>query len=158
MTRTGVKPRCGVCRFEMHKTLAGEWICRRAACGRPAKTVKAKRAKPRRVSVMRDRDYLNWLRDQRCVVTKKCGYPIAVTMRPHLHWKTTIVDPAHGPPAGRGMKGPDNEAIPLTRYYHDEQTKLGWAAFEAKYGIDREKEAAAHWALYKLIGKEDICL
>ena len=70
-------------------------------------------------------------------------------MKPHLHWKTTIVDPAHGPPASLRVKGPDNEAIPLTRWYHEEQTRIGWSAFEEKYAFSRAEEAAAHYARFK---------
>ena len=64
-----------------------------------------------------------------------------------------ISDPAHGPVNGRGSKGPDNEAIPLCRYHHEEQHRLGWPAFESKYGFSREKEAAAHYAAFLLTGR-----
>jgi hypothetical protein len=101
-----------------------------------------KRAKPRRVSVLRDRGYLNWLRyEARCVVCKNWCFCC------------DSCEPAHGPVNGRGSKGPDNEAIPLCRYHHEEQHRLGWPAFESKYGFSREKEAAAHYAAFLLTGR-----
>ena len=99
--------------------------------------LKRKRKTARRVSVLRDRGYLDWLRDCECVI--RIGGP-------SLH----MSDPAHGPVNGRGSKGPDNEAIPLCRNHHEEQHRLGWPAFEKKYGFSREREAAAHWAAYSL--------
>ena len=110
--------------------------------------VKAKRATPRRTSVLRDRGYLDWLKTQPCVVTRLHGFPVAIVNKPHLHWKTAIVDPAHGPPAGMRIKGPDEGAISLTRWYHDEQTRVGWPAFEERYGFSREAEAAILYARY----------
>jgi hypothetical protein len=95
--------------------------------------VKAKRSKPRR-GPMRAPGYLAWLRDRKCVV---CGW---VYM--------SGVDAAHGPVNGRGSKGPDNEAVPLCSTHHAEQHRLSWPAFEAKYNIDRKKEAAALYAVY----------
>lgn len=62
-------------------------------------------------------------------------------------------DPMHGPPLGVRMKGPDAGCIPGCRIHHEEQTKIGWPAFEAKYGFSREKEAASWWTLF-LIWKE----
>lgn len=109
--------------------------------------LKAKRSKPRRVSVLRDRAYLDLLGQCRCVacsVAKLC-------YRDRLCASGLMpIDPAHGPVAGARMKGPDNEAIPLCRDHHDEQHRIGWAAFETKYGFSREKEAAAYWAAYQI--------
>ena len=65
------------------------------------------------------------------------------------------IDPAHGPVNGRSSKGPDNEAIPLCSHHHEEQHRVGWPAFEAKYGFSREKEAAAHYAAYLLVREAD---
>ena len=52
-----------------------------------------------------------------------------------------------------GSKGPDNEAIPMCRKAHQEQTRLSWPNFEIRYGIDRKHEAEAWFAVY-LIQKE----
>lgn len=101
------------------------------------------------MSVVRDRKYLDWLKVQPCVVTLLWGRPVVICANPHLYWKMSIIDPAHGPPAGVRMKGPDNEAIPLARVYHEEQTEIGWPAFEVKYGINRDAIAAEHYARFK---------
>lgn len=121
---------------------------KRTPIARGTKPIKAKRVKPRKVSVLRDRKFLDWLKSQRCVVTLLRGFPLAIVNMPHLHWKANVVDPAHGPPAGMRVKGPDNEAIPLTRYYHEEQTRLGWPAFEEKYAFSRREEAAKLYSRY----------
>jgi len=97
--------------------------------------LKAKRTAPRRVAVLRDRQFLDWLITERCVA---CLNP-----EPDQE-----CDPAHGPSNGTGSKGPDNGAIPLCRHHHAEQHQIGWPLFEAKYGFSREKEAAAHYAAY----------
>lgn len=57
-------------------------------------------------------------------------------------------DPAHGPVNGRGSKGPDAEAIPLCRRHHEIQTRLGWAAFEREFEIDRAHWAASYWVAF----------
>ena len=62
-----------------------------------------------------------------------------------------IIDPAHGPVNGRGSKGPDNEAIPLCRHHHDEQHRVGWPAFEAKYGFSRAEQAKVFWTGYLIV-------
>ena len=110
-----------------------------------------KRAEPRKVLVLRDRGYLDWLRDECrcvvCVILKMCYRDRRCASG------SMPIDPAHGPVNGRGSKGPDNEAIPLCRYHHEEQHRLGWPAFESKYGFSREKEAAAHYAAFLLTGR-----
>ena len=54
-------------------------------------------------------------------------------------------DPMHGPPNGKSQKGPDAEAMPGCRWHHDEQTEIGWPAFEAKYRFDRGAVAEMWW-------------
>lgn len=95
-----------------------------------------KRAKPRKVSVLRDRGYLDYLKTMPCTIN---GW--FCLMR---------VDPAHGPINGARSKGPDDGAIPLCRYHHDEMERLRWPKFEAKYGFSRAKEAKAHYTAYLL--------
>ena len=112
--------------------------------------VRKKRAKARRVLVLRDREYLDWLRERRCVI---CTL-LKMIYRDRLCGSGSMpIDAAHGPVNGCGSKGPDNEAIPLCRYHHEEQHRLGWPAFESKYGFSREKEAAAHYAAFLLTGR-----
>ena len=113
----------------------------RSALKRSTKPIAKRRSKPRRTSVLRDRGYLDWLKDRECVI--RDGGP-----------SFKMSDPAHGPSTGMRVKGPDNEAIPLCRHHHNEQHRIGWQAFEAKYGFSREKEAAAHYALYRLVGMD----
>ena len=74
--------------------------------------------------------------------TREAGYMLT----PH----STVVDPAHGPINGGASKGPDDEAIPLCRYHHEEMERLRWPKFEAKYGFSRATEAKAHYAAYLL--------
>jgi len=113
--------------------------------------LKRKRSTPRRVSVLRDREYLDWLRERHCVA---CTLLKMIYQDRLCASGSMPIDPAHGAPAGMRMKGPDNEAIPLCRSHHEEQTKLGWPAFEQRHGIDRAKEAEIHYSAY-LIWKED---
>ena len=110
-------------------------------------SVRKKRAKPRRVSVLRDRGYLDWLSAEclcvACVLLKmiyrdrKCASG------------SGPVDPAHGPVNGMRSKGPDDGAIPLCRQHHTEQHEIGWEAFETKYGFSREAEAKTHFAAFQ---------
>jgi len=108
----------------------------------------AKRPAPRRVSVLRDRDYLDWLAERRCVA---CA--ILHDRHPQKPAFYVLCDPAHGPVNGMRSKGPDDGAIPLCQVHHKEQHAIGWPAFENKYGFSREQEAAAHYALY-LVAKD----
>jgi len=55
---------------------------------------------------LRDRRYLDSLRQQRCVITGHYGND------------NLAVDPAHIGTAGRGMKSPDNEALPIRHDIH----------------------------------------
>lgn len=104
-----------------------------------------RRATPRR-GPFRDEHYLAFLREEGkcicCMMRARAPKSSAELIRPGN------CDPAHGPVNGRGSKGPDNEAMPLCRRHHDEQTSIGWPAFEAKYGIDRAREAASWYAAY----------
>jgi len=87
----------------------------------------------------RNASYRQFLREEcRCVVCHRFG-----------------CDPAHGPANGTSSKGPDAGCIPLCRAHHDEQTGIGWPAFEQRHRIDREREAEAHWALF-LIYQESL--
>lgn len=114
---------------------------KRTPIKRGTKPVRKKRPGPaRRVLVVRDRKYLDWLISERCVM---CLNP-----EPDQG-----CDPAHGPVNGMRSKGPDNEAIPLCRLHHTEQYMNGWPAFERRYGIDRAAIAAEHYARYKEQGK-----
>jgi len=56
--------------------------------------------------ILRDRKYLDYLRTQSCLFTGAFG----------TDYET--VDPAHIGTAGKGIKSPDNEAIPLLHSIH----------------------------------------
>jgi hypothetical protein len=109
--------------MELHSILSGT-AARGVARKKP---IKKRRSKPRRSLALRCPAYIVWLHHQRC---EHCG-----ALNP---------DPAHGPAAGRGMKGPDNEALPLCHPVHlwvDGQAKLpngdvGRAATVAFLGWD----------------------
>lgn len=58
-------------------------------------------------------------------------------------------DPCHGPVNGLSSKGPDNEAVPMCRKHHDEQTRLGWVNFEIKHQFSRSVIAAWWWNKYQ---------
>ncbi len=55
---------------------------------------------------LRDRAYLDWLHDQRCIITGQYGN------------SGETVDPMHIGVAGKGMKSPDNEALPVLHRFH----------------------------------------
>ena len=95
-----------------------------------------KRAKPRKVLVLRDCGYLDYLKTMPCTIN---GW---------FCWMR--VDPAHGPVNGMRSKGGDDGAISLCRFHHEEQHRIGWPAFEAKYGFSREVEAKVFWAAYQV--------
>lgn len=66
---------------------------------------------------LRDRKYLDCLRQQDCFVTG---------MRTHDH---ETVDPAHTGTGGTGYKGPDNECLPLAHSLHLKSHNKGVVSF-----------------------------
>lgn len=106
--------------------------------------VRKKRPGPaRRVSVVRDKGFLEVLRFGVCEVARTDHGSDWCQLPPF------ISDPAHGPVNGFGSKGGDDGAISLCRTHHREQHRIGWPAFEKKYVIDRARIAAEHYARYK---------
>ena len=117
---------------------------------------KKRRSKPRRVGVERNPGYLAWLRHEcKCVACLCVGRRRLDSEEAARTYANMPCDPMHGPPNGLGSKGPDSGAIPGCRYHHEEQTKIGWPAFEEKYGFSREKEASAHFSLYLIVRDSD---
>ncbi len=69
-----------------------------------------------KVPIIRDRGYLDWLRDQPCAATNR--FPPS--------------DPAHvrsGSNGGTGMKPSDDNALPLSHNEHAEQHRIGEIAY-----------------------------
>jgi len=56
--------------------------------------------------VTRDRAYLDWLRTQPCIITGRMGDD------------HESVVPAHIGTAGKGLKSPDSQALPVLASYH----------------------------------------
>lgn len=56
--------------------------------------------------MIRDRAYLDWLRSERCVLTGQYGSDY------------DAVDPMHIGTLGRGIKSPDDEALPVLHSLH----------------------------------------
>lgn len=56
--------------------------------------------------ILRDRPYLDYLRTQPCVITGLRGS------------EQETVDPCHISTAGKGIKSPDNEALPILHRFH----------------------------------------
>lgn len=122
-------------------------MTRRTPISRNAKPIrrnvaprKKRKGGPRRVSVVRDKDFL-WEvgHSGLCEVGLKHG----------SEGCSFMIEAAHGPVNGFGSKGGDDGAISLCRSHHREQHAIGWPAFEAKYGIDRATIAAEHWKRYQ---------
>ena len=59
---------------------------------------------------LRDKNYLAWIRTQTCHVRKDHG----------------TGEPDHGKAWGKGMKGPDHEALPLCRKCHRDRHDGRW--------------------------------
>lgn len=100
----------------------------------------------------RNEGYLEFLREQcKCVA---CMHVDRASVRRYLGG-VSACEPMHGPPNGKSQKGPDAGAIPGCRAHHIEQTRIGWPAFEEKYGFDRETEAATHFTTYTLLSRAE---
>ena len=67
--------------------------------------------------IIRDRKYLDYLRTQPCLI---CGRRTGPDM---------TVEPAHIGTAGKGLKSPDSEAIPLCHEHHLEAHQRGEITF-----------------------------
>jgi len=63
--------------------------------------------------MLRDRNYLDWLKGQSCVLTCLQGT------------EYNAIDPAHIGTAGKGLKSPDNEALPILHSIHSEMHQRG---------------------------------
>lgn len=113
--------------------------------------VKKKRSKPRR-GPMRDKGYREWLRERNCIAC----LTLPLRERSMVNEAWSGCEAAHTKNNGRSSKGPDSSCVPLCKKHHDEMDgRLSTAittkeAFEAKYRINLEHEAAAHYRTYEI--------
>lgn len=108
-------------------------IQRREYLKRAPTPIPQRRAKPRR-GPARDRSYMDWLHDRKCVA---CG----------MDDPRQRCDAAHTKNNGMRSKGPDSSCVPLCRAHHMEYD-VGRKAFEDLHRLVMEWEAAAHYDLY----------
>jgi len=80
--------------------------------------------------MIRDRAYLNWLRGERCIIS---GQPPS---------DFDPVDPVHIGTAGKGIKSPDNEALPIAHSLHVLGHASGEISMLRKYAPDDVLRAA----------------
>ncbi len=117
------------------------------------KRPRTKRPGPaRRVSVVRDQLYMDWLKQRGCVVCSKTNRNS--TGNCFIQWGDS--EPAHtAKNNGRSSKGPDSSCIPLCHQHHAEMdgragTKIVTKEqFAAKYNLDLAVISAEHYARFK---------
>lgn len=111
------------------------------------KPIRKRRGRLRR-GPMRDAKYLAFLSEEGHCVACAQRYPALKALNPAVAPLLSVIDPAHGPVNGMRSKGPDDGAVPLCRYHHNEQHRLTWPNFEIKYHFSREFQARIWWNLY----------
>lgn len=74
--------------------------------------------------ILRNRKYLDWLREQRCIISGMVGND------------NEGIDPMHIGTAGKGIKAPDNEAIPVRHWLHVEGHQNGEISMLRKHAPD----------------------
>jgi len=97
----------------------------------------------------RDRSWLDELRDHPCLITQ------------HYGTESDAVDPCHQGTAGKGIKSPDNEALPLKHSLHQESHNMGETSFWLRELTERpgllkvvmKLAAVGYWYEHK--GKDD---
>lgn len=101
------------------------------------KPAKHKKRKPK--NIVRDEEYLTFIRKQPCIV---CNC---------IH-----VVPHHESISGRGtgIKASDLETIPLCHFCHNERHSTGKHTFSKKYGIEYSKEINKLQKTYKKYHKK----
>ena len=83
-----------------------------------------------KTSILRDRKYLDWLKTQPCIITG------------HYATEWSAIDPAHVGTAGKGIKSPDNEALPLRHDLHANSHTMGEMSFYRRHLPDDVLRAA----------------
>lgn len=79
--------------------------------------------------IVRDPQFLDWIRQRRCVITGRHG-----------------VDACHV--RNRRMYGDAANVVPMVRAVHQEQHRSGVKSFQVKHSIDLQAEADRLWAAY----------
>jgi hypothetical protein len=82
-----------------------------------------------KTAVLRDRKYLDWLRTQPCIITgarKSSAWPLV----------SQSVDPLHVGTAGKGLKSPDDETLPVSHSLHMEGHQSGEMTMFRKHMSD----------------------
>ena len=108
----------------------------------PVKRRNAKRGGTR-FPKRRDPAYLDWIREQPCVVSDMRSGQSNAGERGLIQ---TWVVAAHHPSVGAG--GTDYDALPLDTRLHDEQHRIGIKSFCAEYNLDWPALTAAHRERY----------
>lgn len=80
--------------------------------------------------IIRDRKYLDALRDMPCIISGRRGNDYEA------------VDPTHIGTLGKGIKSPDNEALPITHSFHVQMHQQGEVSFLRQHAPDDVLRAA----------------
>ncbi len=121
-------------------------IQRKKPLQRSTKRIPARRTKQRRGPVgipaeeWRNPNYRLFL-----AVEGKC----VACVKEHPNWRWFNCDPCHTENNGMRSKGRDSSCAPLCRVHHQEYD-AGRKAFEERYGIDMQREAAVWFAAWKI--------
>lgn len=97
---------------------------------KPTKQRRKRRKVEEDEGVFRDRKYLDWLRGEPCILT---GFRAN---------EYEAVDPAHMGTLGRGIKSPDNEALPIRHSLHALASQIGEVSMLRQYAPDDVIRAA----------------
>lgn len=81
---------------------------------------------------MRSEKYLDFIRSMPCIITGRQAEPHHEPLNGH----------------GTGIKGPDNETLPLSREMHTKRHAYGRESFWAEYNIDWRYEVELYQKLY----------
>lgn len=106
-----------------------------------------KRAKPRRVSVVRSPEYREYVRTICCTICEKLCRTCGGKCIGQGDCVGVWCDAAHTTNNGMSSKGGDDTCAPLCRVHHAEYD-ADRKAFERKYGVDMKAVAKAWWELF----------
>ena len=81
--------------------------------------------------------FLKWLRGRLCALARQHGH--------ECRGKIVAAHVDHAGGKGVGTKVADRHAIPLCDGAHEEQHRVGWRSFEARYRLNAVELAEAFW-------------